>query len=88
MSSSTETTKPCGISLEDFVKQLDGLELPNLVYPYRHSDRALIKLFLYGLTRGMTGFKTLHTHLLERPDVLKLVGLDFPPSQDDAWQAL
>jgi hypothetical protein len=63
-----------------FLAQLDDLMLPKLHYPYRHTDEALIKLFLYGIVQGITGFKTLHTHLQEQPDVLDLVSLDFPPS--------
>lgn len=74
-------------SLADFLNLVDTLDLPDLPYPYLHTDRALIKLFLYGLVRGVVGFKTLHTHLQERPDVLDLVGLDFSPSPHNAQQA-
>lgn len=67
------------LSMRPFLDQLDELDLPDLPYPYRHTDHGLNKLFLYGLVRGITGFKTLHMHLLERPDVLALVGLEVPP---------
>lgn len=55
------------LSMRAFLDQLDELDLPICHNPYRHTDRALNKLFLYGLVRSITGFKTLHTHLLERP---------------------
>ncbi|CAA9248313.1 MAG: hypothetical protein AVDCRST_MAG93-1631 [uncultured Chloroflexia bacterium] len=74
-------------SLDDFLNLVDTLELPDLPYPYLHTDRALIKLFLYGLVRSIVGFKTLHTHLQERPDVLDLMGLDFSTSPHNARQA-
>ena len=40
----------------------------------------MMKLFLYSLIHNISGFKTLQRHLEERPDVLGLVGLSFPPS--------
>lgn len=66
-------------SIKTFFNQVDALSFSNLPYPYVHSEQALIKLFLYALVRGIDGFKTLHQHLQERPDVLELVGLDVPP---------
>lgn len=69
------------LSMRAFLDQLDELDLPDLLYPYRQTDRALNKLFLYGLVRSITRFKTLHTHLLERPDVFALVGSDVPPAR-------
>lgn len=38
-----------------------------------------MKLFLYALVHDLSGFKTLHRQLEERPDILRLVGLSFPP---------
>ena len=74
------------LNIESFLAQVDELNLPELSYPYVYSDRAIMKLFLYGLIHNISGFKTLHRHLEERPDVLRLVGLSFPPSQDDFRQ--
>ena len=68
------------LNIESFLAQVDELDLPELGYPYVYSDRALMKLFLYSLIHNISGFKTLHRHLEERPDVLRLVGLSFPPS--------
>lgn len=63
-----------------FLNQVDELELPELSYPYVYGDKSMMKLFLYGLIQDISGFKSLHRHLEERADVLRLVGLSFPPS--------
>jgi hypothetical protein len=63
-----------------FLSQVDELDLPELSYPYVYSDKSMMKLFLYGLIQDIGGFKSLHRHLEERPDVLRLVGHSFPPS--------
>ena len=68
------------LSMESFLNQVDELDLPELSYPYVYSDKSMIKLYLYALIHNISGFKTLRDHLEERPDVLRLVGLSFPPS--------
>ena len=54
---------------------LEGLDLQEKSYPYSYQDGPLIKLYVYGQIKGITGYKTLQNHLKLRPDVLKLVGL-------------
>ena len=68
------------LNIEIFLAQVDELALPELRYPYVYSDKSMMKLFLYSLIHNISGFKTLQRHLEERPDVLRLVGLSFPPS--------
>ena len=68
------------LNVERFLNQVDELDLPELSYPYVYSDKSMMKLFLYGLIHAINGFATLQRHLEERPDVLRLVGLDFSPS--------
>lgn len=68
------------LNIGSFLNQVDALDLPDLEYPYVYSDKAMMKLFLYSLIHNISGFKTLHRQLEERPDVLRLVGLNFPPS--------
>ncbi len=67
------------LSIGSFLNQVDELDLPKLSYPYVYSDKSMMKLFLYALIYDISGFKTLRHHLEERPDVLRLVGLSFPP---------
>jgi hypothetical protein len=67
------------LSMRSFIGQVDELDLPRDVYPYVYAERSMIKLFLYTLIKGITGFKTLYRHLCERPEVLKLVKLDTVP---------
>jgi hypothetical protein len=76
------------LNVKSFLNQADELDVPELPYPYVYSDKAIMKLFLYALIHAIHGSKTLHRHLEERPDVLRLVGLDFSPSQDDLEQTL
>ncbi len=68
------------LNIESFLAQVDELALPEPCYPYVYSDKSMMKPFLYGLIHNISGFKTLRRHLEERPDVLRLVGLSFPPS--------
>lgn len=68
------------LSVESFLDQVDELDLPELSYPYVYSDKSMMKLYLYALIHDINGFKTLRHQLEERPDVLRLVGLSFPPS--------
>ncbi len=68
------------LSVESFLDQVDELDLPALNYPYVYSDKSMMKLYLYALIHNISGFKTLRRQLEERPDVLRLVGLSFPPS--------
>jgi hypothetical protein len=68
------------LSIGSFLNQVDELDLPELSYPYVYSDKSMMKLYLYALIHNISGFKTLRHHLEERPDVLRLVGLSFPPS--------
>jgi hypothetical protein len=75
-------------SICSFLNQVDELDLPELSYPYVYNDKAMVKLFLYALMEGISGFATLRRHLEERPDVLRLVGLAFPPSQNHLEQTL
>jgi hypothetical protein len=65
--------------LTTFLDKLDPLTLPFLAYPYLYSDLAMVKLFVYATVRGIKSFKALHQHLLEREDILSLVGLDYLP---------
>jgi hypothetical protein len=65
--------------LTTFLAQLETLFVPHLAYPYLYPDLAMVKLFLYATIRRLTGFKTLHSHLAERPDILALVGLECLP---------
>lgn len=67
-------------NMVSFLNQVDELELPDLSYPYVYSDKSMMKLFLYSLVQDIGSFKSLHRHLKERPDVLRLVGLSFSPS--------
>lgn len=68
------------LNVERFLNQVNELALPELSYPYVYNDKVMMKLFLYGLIQGINGFATSRRHLEERPDVLRLVGLDFSPS--------
>ncbi len=76
------------LNIERFLSQVDELDLPKMGYPYVYSDKVMMKLFLYALVHDINGFKTLQRHLAERPDVLRLVGLSFPPSPNHLGQAI
>ena len=65
--------------LKSYLSLVDELDLPKTLDRYSYGESSLIKLFLYALVKGISGFKTLHDHLLERPEVLALVGLDQLP---------
>lgn len=68
------------LNIGSFLNQVDELDLPELSYPYIYSDKSMMKLYLYALIHNISSFKSLRHHLEERPDVLRLVGLSFPPS--------
>ena len=68
------------LNIKRFLNQVDELDLPELTYPYVYSDKTMMKLFLYALVHHISSFATLQRHLEERPDVLRLIGLRFPPS--------
>ncbi len=67
------------LSMRSFIAQVDKLDLSSYGYPYVYAERSMIKLFLYALIKGMSGFKTLHRHLHERPEVVGLTGLKAIP---------
>ena len=67
------------LSLRSFIAQVDRLDLPIERYPYCYSERSMVKLFLYSLVKGIRSFKSLRRHLIECPEVLKLVGLETTP---------
>jgi len=54
------------LDLESYLNLIDELDMPETLGRYTYRERSLVKLFLYGLIKGITGFKTLHDHLLER----------------------
>lgn len=68
------------LSIGSFLDQVDELDLPEQSYPYVYSDKSMMKLFLYALIHDIVSFKALSCHLEERPDVLRLTGLNFSPS--------
>ena len=63
------------LTMENYLTQIDNLELPEDAASYLYAQRSIIKLFLYALINGITHFKTLHQQLLEKPAILNLVGL-------------
>ena len=67
------------LSLRSFIAQVDKLDLATERYPYCYSEKSMVKLFLYGLVKGIRSFKSLRRHLCECPEVLKLVGLSTTP---------
>ena len=68
------------LTIENYLTQIDNLELPDEAASYLYAQRSIIKLFLYALIKGITHFKTLHQQLLEKPAILGLVGLANVPT--------
>lgn len=65
--------------LSKLLKQLEEMDFAKLSYPYVYSDLVMLKLFVYFRVMGVVAFQAMHQHLQQRPDVLGLVGLRFPP---------
>lgn len=70
---------PATLTISQFLNQLDDLELPTLQAPQIHSDRSILKLFVYAQIRKITSFKLLAKMILEKPDLQQLCNLKTPP---------
>jgi transposase len=70
---------PATLTMNQFLNQLDTLELPTLQAPQIYSDRSILKLFLYAQLRKITSFKLLAKITLEKPDLQPLCNLKTAP---------
>jgi hypothetical protein len=59
---------PESLTMTKFLNQLGTLEFPALEAPQIHSDRSILKVFLYALICQITSFKLLAKILLEKPE--------------------
>lgn len=67
------------LELESYLELIEEMDMPGESKRYVHSEKGMVKLFLYALIKGITGFKTLRQHLEEKPEALTLTGLTSTP---------
>ena len=70
---------PSTLNIGAFLNQLDTLELPTLEAPQKHSDRSILKLFLYAQIHKITSFKLLAKMTLQKPELQQLCNLKTAP---------
>jgi hypothetical protein len=70
---------PQPVTMTQFLKQLDRLELPVLEINQIYSDRSILKVFLYALIRKITSFKLLAKILLEKSELRHACNLKTAP---------
>lgn len=67
------------LELTSYLTLIDTMEISGESGHYLYKHRSMVKLFLYGLIKGISGFKTLHRQLKEKAEILSLVGLSAVP---------
>jgi hypothetical protein len=61
------------LNMEDCLKKVDELSIQELA-KCSYSELSMVKVFVYGLIKGIREFKTLHDHLAEKPEVQSWLG--------------
>jgi hypothetical protein len=61
------------LKLEDCLKKIDELSIHEL-RSYSYSEVSMVKVFVYGLIKGIYEYKTLHDHLEGKPEVQSWLG--------------
>lgn len=56
------------LKIEDCLKLIDKLSIKELA-SYSYSEASMVKVFVYGLIKGIREFKTLHDHLEDKPEI-------------------
>lgn len=56
------------LKLQDCLNKIDELGIQELA-SYSYSERSMVKVFAYGLIKGIREFKALHDHLEGKPEV-------------------
>jgi hypothetical protein len=61
------------LKMQDCLGKIDELAIKELG-SYSYSERSMVKVFVYGLIKGIYEFKTLHDHLHEKAEVPEWLG--------------
>lgn len=61
------------LTMKDCLDKIDELAVSELA-SYTYSEGSMVKVFVYGLTKGIREFKTLHDHLGEKAEVQSWLG--------------
>ena len=61
------------LNLEASLRKIDELSIIELA-KHSYSERSMVKVFVYGLIKGIYEFKTLHDHLEEKAEVQSWLG--------------
>jgi hypothetical protein len=66
------------LRMQECLEQIDRLAIQELA-SYNYSEGSMVKVFVYGLIKGIHEFKTLHDHLEGKPEVQNWLGWSTVP---------
>jgi hypothetical protein len=66
------------LKMQDCLGKIDELTMKEL-RRYSYSERSMVKVFVYGLIKGIYEFKTLYDHLHEKAEVPEWLGWETIP---------